>query len=341
MNKEVTRIIIVDDDEPWRRFMRLALMIGRGLEVVAEARDGPEAVQKTQELQPDLLLLDMGLPTLSGIEVARQIRQCAVRTRVVFLTANYSRETVEEAFRVGADCYILKSDAASELLPAIRAALRGEKYVGALNHQHLPGIGNKSRGEICHQERPYSKPATPQSCRQHEVGFYSDERGLIDAITKFVFTSLSLGNSAIVIATESHKDDLLLGLRHCDLHVSATIEQGRLTLVNAESALSAMMVHGEVDATRFHVFFNNLIAKTAVAASGEPPRVALYAECVNLLWTQGKAKNVVQIEQFNNDLAKTYDVAILCGYQFPSFQGNMGSYIFHKVCAEHSDVHHW
>ena len=127
MDNEVARIIIVDDHELWRRFIRLALMIGPGLEIVAEVCDGPEAVQKTLELQPDLVVLDIGLPTLSGIEVARQIRQCNTKTRIIFLTGDSSCETAQEASRVGADGYIIKSDAAREIVPTIRAVLGSEK----------------------------------------------------------------------------------------------------------------------------------------------------------------------------------------------------------------------
>jgi len=88
----------------------------------------------TRQLEPDLLLLDMGLPALSGIEVARQIRNNGAKAKIVFLTGDSSRDTVEEAFRVGADGYILKSNASGQILPAIRAALQGEKYAV------LPGL---------------------------------------------------------------------------------------------------------------------------------------------------------------------------------------------------------
>jgi len=130
------RVLVVDDHEGWRRFICL-MLIGLGLQIVADVSDGPEAIQKAQELQPDLILLDIGLPTLNGIEAARQIQRLAAQTKIVLVTENYSPELAQEAFRIGACGYVIKSDAGRELLPAVKAALRGERYLSI----DLAGLG--------------------------------------------------------------------------------------------------------------------------------------------------------------------------------------------------------
>ena len=84
--KSSIRVLVVDDYEPWRRFLRLTLLVLGKLEVVAEIFDGLEAVQKTQELQPDLILLDIGLPNLNGIEVARRIREVSPKSKILFVS---------------------------------------------------------------------------------------------------------------------------------------------------------------------------------------------------------------------------------------------------------------
>jgi DNA-binding NarL/FixJ family response regulator len=117
----------VDDYEPWRRFLRSTLDTQADLHVIGEVCDGLEAVKQAQALQPDLILLDIGLPTLSGIEAARQIRELAPRTAILFLTQDSSPDVVEEALQLGLG-YVIKVDAA-ELRTAIDEVLHGRKFV--------------------------------------------------------------------------------------------------------------------------------------------------------------------------------------------------------------------
>ena len=99
------------------------------MQVICEVSDGLEAVHKAEELKPDLILLDIGLPTLNGIEVARQIRKLAPDSKIVFLSQESSSEVVEEALRLGAWGYVLKTRAGSDLLPAVEAVLSGKRFV--------------------------------------------------------------------------------------------------------------------------------------------------------------------------------------------------------------------
>ena len=124
-----TRILLVDDVEPWRRAVGSLLRTQEQLQVVGEAVDGQEAIQKAQELQPDLILLDVGLPKLNGIEAASRIEQVASSAKILFLTQNTDVEIVQAALSNGAHGYVLKADAGSELLPAIKAVLRGGKFI--------------------------------------------------------------------------------------------------------------------------------------------------------------------------------------------------------------------
>ena len=123
------RILLVEDWAPWRRCIRSMLRAHTELQVIAEASDGLEGIQKVQELQPDLILLDIGLPHLNGIDTAKRIQQVAPRAKVIFVTQNTDAEVVRAALNNGAKGYVLKVDTASELLPAIEAALRDQKFV--------------------------------------------------------------------------------------------------------------------------------------------------------------------------------------------------------------------
>lgn len=125
----MSSVLIVDDYEPWRRFLRLTLALWQQLQVIAEVSDGPEAIQKAEELQPDLILLDIGLPTLNGIEAARRIQEVCPNSKILFVSENRSQDVAREALSTGAGGYVLKSNAAGELLQAIRTVLEGKRFI--------------------------------------------------------------------------------------------------------------------------------------------------------------------------------------------------------------------
>ena len=122
------RVLIVDDNERWRRWVNSELG-QQQLQVVGEASDGLEAVRKAHELKPDVILLDIGLPNLNGLEVASRARQSTPDSKIVFLTAQNDPDLVKQAFSNGATGYVLKVDAKSELLAAIAAAVQGRRFV--------------------------------------------------------------------------------------------------------------------------------------------------------------------------------------------------------------------
>ncbi|MFZ0311680.1 MAG: response regulator transcription factor [Candidatus Korobacteraceae bacterium] len=127
----LTRILLVDDCEAWRRMVITQLKSYSDWQVISEATDGVEALQKTRELQPDLILLDIGLPKLNGIEAARQICAIVPPPKILFLTAIPDADAMREALGIGAQGYILKSDAARDLLPAVAAVIEGKRFVGS------------------------------------------------------------------------------------------------------------------------------------------------------------------------------------------------------------------
>jgi DNA-binding NarL/FixJ family response regulator len=117
------RVLVVEDFEPFRRFVCSTLGNRPEFQVVCEVSDGLEAVQKAEELQPDLILLDIGLPTLNGIEVARQIRKLSPQSKILFVSQESSADVIEEALSLGAMGFVIKAHAGSELLVALEAVL--------------------------------------------------------------------------------------------------------------------------------------------------------------------------------------------------------------------------
>ena len=129
-NESSASVLVVDDFEQWRRFVRADLE-KEGLHVIGEARDGPEALLKAEELQPDLIVLDIGLPALNGIEVARKIRRVSPKSKVVFLTQNAADDFAEANLHELASAYVLKAAASRELIPAVKAALEDRQFLSA------------------------------------------------------------------------------------------------------------------------------------------------------------------------------------------------------------------
>ncbi len=125
------RVLVVDDYEPFWRFVCSILGKCPELLIVGEVSDGLEAIRKAEELRPDLILLDIGLPTLNGIETARHIRRLAQESKIVFVSQESSADVVREAFRLGAMGYVVKTDAGSDLPVAVSAVLRGKTFAGS------------------------------------------------------------------------------------------------------------------------------------------------------------------------------------------------------------------
>jgi two-component system nitrate/nitrite response regulator NarL len=125
------QILLADDFEPWRSFVASLLQKNPEWQIICEASDVLEAVQKAKEFQPDLIVLDIGLPKLNGIEVALSIRKAAPESRILFASENRSPEVVAVALSAGGRGYVVKSDGASELLVAVEAVLQDKRFVSS------------------------------------------------------------------------------------------------------------------------------------------------------------------------------------------------------------------
>jgi DNA-binding NarL/FixJ family response regulator len=151
------RVLVVEDYLPFRRYLRSALQRTPSLDIIGETGDGLEAVQKARELRPDLILLDVGLPTLNGIEVARRISTFSPESRILFVSQETSVYLVREALSVGAMGYVVKARAANELLEAVESVRRGRLFISS-------GLPSLAFSDITHEQesdRLSREPALP------------------------------------------------------------------------------------------------------------------------------------------------------------------------------------
>lgn len=245
----LVRILVVDDFEPWRRFVFSMLKKKPELLVICEASDGLEAVQKAEELHPDLILLDIGLPRLNGIEAARRIRKVAPKSKILFLSQESSADVAQEALGLGALGYVIKAHAGSELLAAVDAAIHGTQFISA-------GL----KGGVCFAV-PNDQPSDPlrstetlqsltplpprktERARCHEVQFYAEDAFFLDGFTRFISSALRVGNAVVVVASEPHRDRLLQKLQAYGLDIGAAIEQGDLLFSGCRR--HTLHIHGQ------------------------------------------------------------------------------------------------
>jgi len=234
------RILVVDDYEPWHGFVSTTLGKEPELQIIGRVSDGLEAVQQAQQLQPDLILMDIGLPALNGIEAARRIRKVAPSSKILFVSENRSADIAEEALSTGAGGYVVKSDAASELLPAMEAVLQGKPFVScslmgrdSINPEDEHTTEQARREKVVAPSRPQTVESSP-----HELRLYSDDAAFVDDFAHTVEAALENGNAVVVIATESHRANLLQQLRADGVDVDAAAERKLYIPLDVSDSLS-------------------------------------------------------------------------------------------------------
>jgi DNA-binding NarL/FixJ family response regulator len=338
VDKSPIRVLVVEDFEPFRAFVTSTLAQHPEFQIIGELSDGLEAVAAAAELHPDLILLDIGLPSLNGIAAARRIREHSPQSKILFVSGNQFSDIVEEALSIGAAGYLVKSDAGRQLLVAMGAVLQGKHYLSSsLSGLHV-NYNRHQHDATCASSKPKQFTQAPANGR-HEAVFYSDDRQLLDHLSRFVGAALNAGNGAVVVATGAHREGLLRSLQASGVDIAAALEQGRYIAVDADELLSGCMVNGMLEPNAFLQGFGQLIPKAASAVKTEHPRVAVFGEGPDLLWKQGNATAAIQDEKLGNQLVEMYAVDILCGYSLNNIRGVAALDVLQQICAEHSAVY--
>jgi DNA-binding NarL/FixJ family response regulator len=315
-------VLVVDDYEPFRRLICTILENPR-FRIIGEASNGLEAVRKAEELQPDLILLDIGLPQLNGIEAARRISKVAPHSKILFISQEDSSDVVQAALGLGVLGYVHKSRTHADLLPAIESVLAGGQFVSA--SLEMPQASDETN---------IGAPV------RHEALFYSEDAVLIDRVARFIAPALSSDNPAIVVATESHREGFARRLKQEGIDVEGVIQKGMYISLDATETLSGLLVNDSLDRVRFINHVTELFKNASTAINKRCPRIALFGEGVGLLCAEGNTGAAIDVEKLWNALLRTHEnVDLLCAFSLSAFYGEAHKNVYESICKEHSAVH--
>ena len=318
VGKPLVRVLIVEDYEQFRQYLSSTLQQEAEFQVVGEACDGLDAIQKAEVLKPDVVLLNVGLPKLNGFQVARRLRQIAPLAKILFVSQEFSFDMVQAGLREGAKGYIHKFRVQRDLLPAIRSILEGKYFVTGVTRA---GVGQQNK-EV-----------------RHEVQICSENAICLQRFTDFTAEALESGNAAVLIATEPHRADVLGGVRNFD--VNDAIRTGILVPLDAAELATKLVCNNEIHAGQFFDVVGSMVEAAADAAQrrskNKTPSVAVCRECPPDLVTRGKLAQMLQMEQLWNLVAHGFGLDLLCAYLPEHFVNHND--IYESICAEHSAIH--
>lgn len=318
------RVLVVDDFEPWRSFVSSILQKHLDVQNLLEVSDGLEAVYKAGEFRPDLIVLDIGLPTLNGIETARRIRDVSPNSKILCLSEESSPDVAQVALEAGGAGYVVKSDAGRELLTAVKALSEGNRYIGA-----------RLVGQVFFSA---SNTLPSEGSAFHKLQMYSSEASFLDGFASFIAGGLSAGNAVVVLATEPHRQGLSQKLQSQGFDLDAIIESGAYISIDAREALSSFMVDEVPDPDHFENIVSNLVETAGKSPNGAARSILACGECAPTLWTQGRLDAALRVEELWDATVHKFGLSTLCGYISRGLQGEREQQMFQRVCAVHSAV---
>ncbi len=312
------RVLIVDDHAAWRQQISSLVRKSGAWEVAGEAADGPDAVAMAASLRPDLILLDIELPSLDGTATAKQILAADPSSRILFLTGHRSLDVLEATLMDGARGYVIKLYAATELLPAMAAVADGRRFVSAV-------LGGRPMDSATGLPVPHVHAAT----------FQPDDAALTDEYERFAAAELHAGKAVIFLGALPRREDLARRLRMRGVNLDAAIAGDRYIAMDLSEVLPPLMVNGMPDETLFWKAATSLVVRAARASRQDPPVIAAFGDAAPSLWKAGRIDAALRLEQLWDECARTFNLEILCGYVMPGL-GRPDDEAYQHLCAVHS-----
>lgn len=326
----ITRVLLVEDHEGFRSYVSSALAQRKELELVGVAADGLEAVEKSRQLQPDLVLMDIGLPRLNGLDAARRILAEFPKCKVVFLTQEHAPEILEEALKLGASGYVLKTRAARDLFPAMKAARAGVPFVSS-DGTGRTGAQTGAAAGSCSQALT---PAGPVVAHSHEVHIYPDEQSLAAGLASFMEHSLKADKAVLAFLTPERGEKIVGLIERSGVNVKGLIESGRFVILQTADVASELLLEGDPDCVRLTADSAAMVENIMRDNPGR--RICVCGECANDLFSTGRSQAAMMIESIWDEVASRYHLEVFCAYLLADVRHDPAAY--EQVRAVHSLV---
>jgi CheY-like chemotaxis protein len=306
---------VVDDHQEMRR--AVSALLALRFELVGVARDGYEAIEMAERLAPDLILLDVMMPRLDGLQAAARLQELGLPARVVMMTSDESEGYVEQAFLAGAWGFLHKTRLATEL-------------VRALDHVHdgrlvLPSL---------------SSLLTVGASDAHVAQFHSYNQHFIDGIGDLVSRALRRGHVIAVVATPTVRAGVAGRLRRAGWNVGEAGDYGRYHAIDAAQSLAGIMRGGRPDPERLGEGVAAFERMRVESAETPDARLTLVGEIAVPLLLNGNVQGAIEIERMWTGLTQGLPWLGVCCYPTACFADLTSSPPFFEVCAEHGAVSH-
>lgn len=283
------RILIADDHDAARRGIRALIETHSDWTVCAEASDGSDAVEKARRFRPDVVLLDVSMPRLNGLDAAREIRRVAPRTQTVVLTTHVADQLAGEARRAGAADVIVKSLAGDALIPAIEALPAPEATV------HLGGA--------------------PVRRHRHIAAFFASDEERYAVLSPFIAEGLEAGEKGVHIIDPPSRERYVGGLHASGIDVEAAEAEQRLELLSWDDTY---LRGGSFDGRAM----TELLEQALVDGSAGFHRVRLIGYMEWALEDRPGVHDLARYEELLNDVLPSYPDVVVCAYDLTKFRGD-------------------
>ncbi len=317
-------VLIVDDQARFRHMVRSLIESQQKYHVCGEASDGIEAIKKVSQLHPDLILMDINMPRMGGLEATRIIRRESPNCSVVIVTQNDATVAREQARSVDASGFVTKSGLARDLIPEMgRVAMENNSILGETKN-------GADQGE------PWCGLLAAAAPRDHIVQLYQDQQFLNRAVCRFAAAAIANGEGVILVPTVAHWDAFRPRLESEGVDVKAAEKRGQLTIVDADNLLPTFMRDGMPDSPVFLGLAANVVSQAR--GDGRYPKVRWWGEMVNLLWERGDVAASMNLEDLFDKLAHEQDIAIFCSFLMDNFNGDVHARMLPRLSENHSHL---
>lgn len=326
-----TSVLLVDDFRSFRTEAASIIQKKPEFNIIAEASNGLEAIEKAELFGPDLILLDIGLPKLNGIGVAKELTHRKASSQIVFLTGEEDDDCVSEALTVGAKGYVFKRRLQSDLVPALKLAAAGHFFVSPY------GFIGQTDSEVM-RPSPASSSAWHGSST-HTMEFYSDESALVSGVSELVRASLSQDRVVVALLKRNHIACASRRLVESGVDLEGAIRWGGYRPFAIEGTIPFLMPNGRLDRARFATFFEPVLAHAAWNAERKCSGAVVLADLASALIDLGyDHENALRTEELWNDLVQKRPFLVHCVCPVTTLGAKRNRDTLAQICPHHSRV---